>query len=121
MLIDVKYKEGDFIEYKELSFSYEKETCPCCNGKGEIQGEDNNLYTCPNCKGMTVIKKRLKSETIIKHGTVYGISVRYDNHTEDKKLRINYYTEEENFHPIDQEDIIKKLYNIEDKNYTPYN
>ena len=92
MNIEVKYKNGDKVNWRIPQNGNSFITCPFCNGTKLVQGHDNSTLPCPKCEGRGEIRT-----VEYREGTseITGVSVSYNS--EDMKTysngpRISYFT-----------------------------
>ena len=81
MIIEVKYRVGDKVQYIKKEIHNDIIKCPCCGGEGKIVGKDGNMYDCSYCTGGFVdvsetVVKEVKKVGKIKRVHVYYLSVK---------------------------------------------
>lgn len=81
MIIEVKYRVGDVVQYIKEEIHNDVVECPCCGGEGQIVGKDGNKYDCPYCNGglediNKEVIREVKKVSKIKRVHVYYLSVK---------------------------------------------
>lgn len=86
MVVEIKYGIGDRVKFKFAQKEIEYAPCPCCGGRGTIDGVDGNEYECSECDGSG--KVEIKSIKVMHdyYNTIDDIKVVWSRDKKDAKV-----------------------------------